>query len=92
MDCSAIFFPFMVNFMTSVTKNVATGELEGVWGGGRKWASANEALLRNLLGCTEDDHEISRQSSKQMFQECMTRELLLGQNETCVFLEYEKAE
>jgi hypothetical protein len=59
---------------------------------GGKWASANEALLRNLLGCTEEDHEISRPSSQQVSQECMSRELLLGQNETCVFLEYETAE
>ena len=54
----------MVHFMTSVTKNVslnrrATGELEGVWWEG---ASADEAVLRNLLGCTEEDHEISQSS------------------------------
>lgn len=60
-----------------------------VWG---EWASANEALLRNLLGCTEEDHEISLPSSRKMSQECMSRELLLGLNDTCVFLEYDTKE
>lgn len=59
---------------------------------GGKWASANEALLRNLLGCAEEDHEIPRPSSKEMSQERISRELLQGQNETFVFLEYETAE